>query len=284
MSSRPIRSTARSRSARRRSRSRGRATTRSSSPRRRLHQPGLGPRLSRPGGSGRSRPGRHPARPASVRGGRVNPVATYSFLPWLRQGIANTITAQDLDPSVKTRATTHVELKLSGDPVGRRRGADRYGRPGHRLVWPRRHHRHRPAGGHRTDPRNWITNFEANYLPAVDFYDADFPWRYTPAAPDATGLQAAPLDHPDRAGRERVHRGPGRGLAAVAVHHRSGRVGLPASRRVVGVGARPRQRHPVRRPQPARRAGHDRGAAQAAGHRGGQPRCGVLQAAVPAAC
>src|SRR4029453_16909949 len=35
----------------------------------------------------------------------------------------------------------------------------------------------------RTEPRPWITNFEANYLPFVEFYDEDFPWRYTPAAP-----------------------------------------------------------------------------------------------------
>ena len=44
----------------------------------------------------------------------------------------------------------------------------------------------------RTEPRNWITNFESNYLAAIDFYDEDFPWRYTPAAPDSTGLQLRP--------------------------------------------------------------------------------------------
>jgi hypothetical protein len=122
----------------------------------------------------------------------VNPVATYSFLPWLRQGVANTITAQDLDPSVKTRATTHVELTLSGDPVAG--GAELtaavsqdialYG-PGDIIGID-------PRAVIRTDPGNWITNVEANYLPAVDFYDADFPWRYTPAAPDPTGLRLRP--------------------------------------------------------------------------------------------
>lgn len=44
----------------------------------------------------------------------------------------------------------------------------------------------------RTDPHNWITNFEGNYLAAVDFTDADFPWRYTPAAPDQAGLRLRP--------------------------------------------------------------------------------------------
>jgi hypothetical protein len=44
----------------------------------------------------------------------------------------------------------------------------------------------------RTDPRPWVTNYESNYLPAIDFYDEDFPWRYTPAAPDGSGLQLRP--------------------------------------------------------------------------------------------
>jgi hypothetical protein len=33
----------------------------------------------------------------------------------------------------------------------------------------------------RTEPLNWITDFEPNYLPFVEFYDEDFAWRYTPA-------------------------------------------------------------------------------------------------------
>ena len=35
----------------------------------------------------------------------------------------------------------------------------------------------------RVEPRDWITNFEPNHLAHVEFYDEDFPWRYTPAAP-----------------------------------------------------------------------------------------------------
>ena len=44
----------------------------------------------------------------------------------------------------------------------------------------------------RTEPRNWVTNFEANHLAAIDFYDEDFCWRYTPAAADSTGLRLRP--------------------------------------------------------------------------------------------
>ena len=40
----------------------------------------------------------------------------------------------------------------------------------------------------RTEPRDWITNFDANFLPFIEFYDEDFPWRYSPDVVDpATG-------------------------------------------------------------------------------------------------
>ncbi|MGN6816539.1 MAG: hypothetical protein ACTHK3_10725, partial [Solirubrobacterales bacterium] len=117
---------------------------------------------------------------------------TYSFLPWYRRGIANTITAADKDKKVAARATTHVELKLSGTPVaGGEALAHKleqdialYG-PGDLVGIDER-------AILRTEPRNWITNFESNYLPAVDFYDEDFLWRYTPAAPDGSHLQLRP--------------------------------------------------------------------------------------------
>ena len=108
-------------------------------------------------------------------------IATYSFLPWLRQGVANTITAADGDTTVKTRATINVALQLSGQPVGGgavlTQGISQnialYG-PGDIVGIDAR-------AIVRLEPRNWITNFESNYFPAIDFYDEDFPWRYTPA-------------------------------------------------------------------------------------------------------
>jgi hypothetical protein len=44
----------------------------------------------------------------------------------------------------------------------------------------------------RTEPRHWITNFETNYLPFVEFYEEDFPWRYTPAKPSPDGKRLRP--------------------------------------------------------------------------------------------
>src|SRR5690606_8618785 len=34
----------------------------------------------------------------------------------------------------------------------------------------------------KNEPHNWITNFESNYMPYIEFYDEDFPWRYSPTA------------------------------------------------------------------------------------------------------
>lgn len=117
---------------------------------------------------------------------------TYSFLPWLRRGVATTITAADGDRTIATRTTTHVDLTLSGDPVagGAELTADvaqdvaLYG-PGDVIGIDQR-------AVVRTEPRSWITNFEGNYLAAIDFYDEDFPWRYTPAAPSGDHLRLRP--------------------------------------------------------------------------------------------
>ncbi len=119
-------------------------------------------------------------------------IATYSFLPWLRQGVANTIKSADGDPAVKVRASINVALQLSGDPVGGgpeltqaiSQDVALYG-PGDIIGIDSR-------AIIRTEPRPWITNFEANYLPAVEFYDEDFLWRYTPAAADSSGLHLRP--------------------------------------------------------------------------------------------
>jgi hypothetical protein len=112
-----------------------------------------------------------------------SPIATYSFLPWLRQGIANQVQSADFDNSVKVRPQVTVQLQISGDtldggntsvpvtrPVALFGPGDIIGIDKRAIV--------------RTEPRDWVTNFEPNYLAHIEFYDEDFPWRYTPAAPD----------------------------------------------------------------------------------------------------
>jgi len=119
-------------------------------------------------------------------------LAHYAFLPWMRVGIAAEISEPDTlgrppaDPATgaKLRAQVGVTLKLQdvsivdgstqtesvtktaqfigpGDILGIARNA---------IV--------------RTEPRDQVGNFEANCFPYVEFYEEDFPWRYTPAAPN----------------------------------------------------------------------------------------------------
>lgn len=104
-------------------------------------------------------------------------IATYSFLPWLRQGIANKISGA----SSGARATIPVKLKITGKGIN---GADLtqeinrnvalYG-PGDIIGIDKK-------AIVKNEPHNWITNFESNYMPYIEFYDEDFPWRYSPSS------------------------------------------------------------------------------------------------------
>ncbi|HEY4108099.1 hypothetical protein [Puia sp.] len=97
-------------------------------------------------------------------------LATYSFLPYLRQGIAN-----DIVPTAGARAAFIVKLKANGDALSQDlddKTIEIYG-PGDIIGID-------PREVIKTEPHNWITNFESNYLAHIDFYDEDFPWRYTP--------------------------------------------------------------------------------------------------------
>lgn len=107
----------------------------------------------------------------------------YSFLPWLRSGVANSITSADLDAAVHVRAQLPIDLTVTGTKLDGstedqviHRDINLYG-PGDVVGIERR-------AVVKVEPQDWSTNFEPNYLPYIDFYDEDFPWRYTPAAAD----------------------------------------------------------------------------------------------------
>ena len=116
---------------------------------------------------------------------------SYAFLPWLRQGVARAITARRRRRQrACSRATAHVELTLTGQGLDGStlagqvaRDVELYG-PGEVIGIESR-------AIVRTDPRPWITNFEPNYLAQIEFYEEDFPWRYTPAAPDAVAAPSS---------------------------------------------------------------------------------------------
>ena len=117
-----------------------------------------------------------------------HPIATYSFLPWLRQGLANNITAADGDAGAEVRAAIDVELTVKAEGVDGAVPDTLFTRPV-QLYGPGDIVGIEPKSIVKHEPRDWITNFEPNYLPYVEFYDEDFPWRHTPAAPDGHRLR-----------------------------------------------------------------------------------------------
>jgi hypothetical protein len=121
----------------------------------------------------------------------TQPIAAYSFLPWARQGLGIYIREEDLDTTVKVRGSIDVSLLITGEQIAGGTKTETipntvqlYG-PGDivgidsRIIV-------------RTEPRHWITNFETNYLPHIEFYEEDFPWRYTPAKPTPNGQRLRP--------------------------------------------------------------------------------------------
>lgn len=100
----------------------------------------------------------------------------YTFLPWLRQGIAAEIAATDnlgIDgaPATRERAEVEVSFKVNGESVSK---------PVH-LLGPGDVVGLSPRAVVKTEPRNWVTDFEANYLPYIEFYQENLPWCFTPA-------------------------------------------------------------------------------------------------------
>ncbi|NER10046.1 hypothetical protein SAMN06265375_101422 [Muriicola jejuensis] len=105
---------------------------------------------------------------------------TYSFLPWVREGINNELQIDPLQDNLRARLQMPFKLKGSGIDGDKQETINQqistYG-PGD-IVGINK------SIIIKTEPHDWITNFEPNYLPCIDFYDEDFPWRYSPTKPD----------------------------------------------------------------------------------------------------
>ena len=109
--------------------------------------------------------------------------AYYTFLPYLRQGMADSISTVDSQTSaLHERAEVELNIELYATAVS---GSTA-------LVSPTvaQHVKIKGPGDItginsnailKTYPSDWTTNFEPNYLPYIEFYDEDFLWRYTPA-------------------------------------------------------------------------------------------------------
>lgn len=110
-------------------------------------------------------------------------IARYQFHSWARKGIANSIgESDDMGAGTSTaveRAEVPVGVSLNGTGLSKTFSlvgpGDIIGVQSDMVV--------------RTEPLNWISDFESNYLSFIEFYDEDFAWRYTPAAPAGTRLR-----------------------------------------------------------------------------------------------
>lgn len=120
---------------------------------------------------------------------------SYSFISFLRQGIANSIrNIDDLSKggapasTGKPRAELEVTVNVSynggtAEPLPRKK-LELYG-PGDVAGIDQR-------AIIRTEPQHYATNFEPNYFSFIEFYDEDFPWRFTPTIPNADGRRLTP--------------------------------------------------------------------------------------------
>lgn len=112
----------------------------------------------------------------------------YAFFPWLRTGLSNQIREVDAlgaapDPA-NLRATVTVRLCI-------RSGTTTAALPAKsvHLVGPGDVLGLHDKAIARIEPSPAARAVEPNYLPFVEFFDADFPWRYTPARPDGARLR-----------------------------------------------------------------------------------------------
>lgn len=114
-------------------------------------------------------------------------LAHYTFVPWLRRGIASEIAERDTLGSgpgtAVERATLELELELgytrvSGDSPSSRPVLSKSAQ----ILGPGDVTAIKADAVIRTQPKAGVKSFEANGLAYVDFYEEDFPWRYTPAS------------------------------------------------------------------------------------------------------
>src|SRR6187200_2931654 len=106
----------------------------------------------------------------------MDTLRNYTFLPWTRQGIAAEISVvDDLGTGsgpARERAEVSVSFTVNGQPVSK----------DVQVLGPGDVVGINPRAIVKTEPRHWVTDFESNYLPYIEFYEEDFPWRFTPAA------------------------------------------------------------------------------------------------------
>jgi len=113
----------------------------------------------------------------------------YIFIPWVRQGISNLIPINDsLDGTSTTtqhaRVALDTSVNLNGTAVKPKdtSGTDLKVS----LVGPGDVKSIAEEAILKLEPKPYSNDFESNYFPFIEFYEEDFPWRFTPLSPNAT--------------------------------------------------------------------------------------------------
>lgn len=118
-------------------------------------------------------------------------LARYTFLPWMRRGMGNSIKeAENFNANHGDTGRPKVTVKVKIKP---KKGADRDTVPvverAVELIGPGDITGIDRQAIVKTEPTEQLRNFEPNYFPYIEFYEEDFPWRYTPAKAEGHKLR-----------------------------------------------------------------------------------------------
>lgn len=122
-------------------------------------------------------------------------LAHYTFIPWFRQGLVVKIQEKDHYAAngelgtADERAHLQVDLFIEDTPKAEGVLNESLISKQIALIGPGDVLGISDRAVIRTEPRRGISNFEANNLAYIEFYEEDFPWRYTPVNPDDAILE-----------------------------------------------------------------------------------------------
>jgi hypothetical protein len=108
----------------------------------------------------------------------ADPKTIYNFLPWYRAGLVSAI---DANPQgARGEVQVRLRTKVGNNEENRDQTV--------RLIGPGDITGIDPRAIVRLDPRPPANDFEPNYVAAIEFFDEDYPWRYSPRAPAGSRL------------------------------------------------------------------------------------------------
>lgn len=111
-------------------------------------------------------------------------MSQYHFFPFLRQGLAGKIQTEDQlgsTPTYNERASINAKVVVQATDAVTGNVSPRDINQSIKIKGPGDITGINSNMIIKACPRDWVTNMEPFYLPYIEFYDEDFPWRYTPA-------------------------------------------------------------------------------------------------------